>query len=86
MKSEVLDQAVQDIEIEASENIVAQNAQYRDKQDKEIGSNASELFGCLHPGKDKQHSEYKLVNDIGIYSWTNNDEELVLKRQKDERI
>ena len=84
--SEVLDQAVQDIESEVNENIVAPNAQYRDEQDKEIGSNVSELFGCFDPGKDKQHSEYGLINDIGIYSKTNDDEELVVKRLKDDEF
>jgi hypothetical protein len=41
--TEVLDQAVQDIESE--ENLVAPNTQYRDEQDREIGPKASELFG-----------------------------------------
>ena len=73
--SQVLGQSVQDIESKVNENIVAPNAQYRDEQDKEIGSNVSELFGCFDPRKDKQHSEYDLINDIGIYSKTNNDED-----------
>ena len=81
--TEILDQAVQDIESEESGNIVAPNAQYRDEQDRGIGSKVSELFGCFDPGKDKQHTEYDLINDIGIYSRTNDDEELVVKRLKD---
>ena len=81
--SDILDQAVQDIENEESAgNIVAPNTQYRDEQDKEIGSKFSELFGCFDPGKDKQHAEYDLINDIGIYPRTN-DEELMVKRLKD---
>ena len=64
--TEALDQAVQDIESEESCTVVAPNAQYRDEQDKEIGSKASELFGCFDPGKDKQHVEHDLINDIGI--------------------
>ena len=79
--TEVLDQAVQDIECE--ENLVAPNTQYRDEQDREIGPKASELFGCFDPGKDKQHSQYDLINDIGIYPRTNDDEELVVKRLND---
>ena len=43
----------------------------------------SELFGCFDPGKDKQHAEYDLINNIGIYPRTNDDEELVVKRLKD---
>ena len=81
--TDVLDQAVQDIESEESGSIVAPNAQYRDEQDREIGSKLSELFGCFDPGKDKQHAEYDLINDIGIYPRTNDDEELVVKRLKD---
>jgi hypothetical protein len=79
--TEVLDQAVQDIESE--ENLVAPNTQYRDEQDREIGPKASELFGCFDPGKDKQHAQYDLINDIGIYPRTNDDEELVVKRLND---
>ena len=81
--SDILDQAVQDIESEESGNIVAPNAQYRDEQDREIGSKLSELFGCFDPGRDKQHAEYDLINDIGIYPRTKDDEELVAKRLKD---
>ena len=81
--TDVLDQAVQDIESEESDNIVAPNTQYRDEQDREIGSKSSELFGCFDPGKDKQHAEFDLINDIGIYPRTNDDEELVVKRLND---
>ena len=81
--TEALDQAVQDIESEESSTIVAPNAQYRDEQDKEIGSKASKLLGCFDPGKDKQHVEYDLINDIGIYPRTNDDKELLVKRLKD---
>ncbi|CAB4007910.1 ATP-dependent DNA helicase PIF1 [Paramuricea clavata] len=82
--SAVIDQAVQDIESEEFGNVVAPNAQYRDEQDKDIGSKESELFGCFDPAKDKQHTEYYLINDIGIYPRTNDDEELVAKRLKDD--
>ena len=43
----------------------------------------SELFGCFDPGKDKKHVENDLINDIGIYARTNDDQELVAKRLKD---
>ena len=33
--------------------------------------------------KDKQHADYDLINDIGIYPRTNDDKELVGKRLKD---
>ena len=81
--TEILDRAVQDIESEEFGNVVAANAEYRDEKDKEIGPKLSELFGCFDPGKDKQHAEYDLINDIGVYPRTNDDEELVVKRLKD---
>ena len=74
---------MQDIESEVN-NIVAPNAQYRDEQDEEIGPKVSELFGCFDPGKEKQHSQYNLINDIAIYPRANDDEELVVKRLKDD--
>ena len=81
--TDVLDKGIKDIESEESGNIVALNAQYRDEQDKEIGSKFSELYGCFDPEKDKQHAKYDLINDFGIYPRTNGDEELVVKRLKD---
>ncbi len=74
-RTEALDQAVQDIESEESSTVVTPNAQYRDKQDKEIGSKASELFGCSDPSKDKQLVEYDLIN---IYPRTNDEEDQIL--------
>ena len=56
--TEILDQALQDIERE--ENLVAPNTQYRDEQDREIGTRASELFGCFDPTNDKQHTQYEI--------------------------
>ena len=70
----MLNLAVQDIGSEESSNIGASNSQYRDEQDKEIGSKSSELYGCFDPGKDKQHAEYDLINDIGIYPRTCSEE------------
>ncbi|CAB3995588.1 ATP-dependent DNA helicase PIF1 [Paramuricea clavata] len=60
---------VQDIESE--ENLVASNTQHRDEQDREIGPKASELFGCFDPGKDKQHAQYDLINDIALIRYLN---------------
>ena len=48
-----------------------------------MGSKFSELFGYFNPGKNKLHAEYDLINDIGIYPRTNDDEELVVNRLKD---
>ena len=63
--------------------VVAPNSQCCDEQDKQIGSKFSELYRCFDPGKDKQHAEYDLTNDICVYPRTNDDEELVVKRLKD---
>ncbi len=52
---------------------------YRDEQDEEIGPKTSELFGCFDAGKDQQHAQYDLINDMGIYPRTNNDEDFVVK-------
>lgn len=47
---------------------------------REIGSKESELFGCFEPGKDKQHSQYDLINDTGIFPTTDDNEELLMRR------
>ena len=41
------------------------------------------MYGCFDPEKNKEHADYDLINDIGIYSTTNDDKELVVKRLKD---
>ena len=47
----------------------------------ENSTRVGELFECFDPGKDKQHVEYNLINDIGIYPRTN--DEVLHKRLKD---
>ena len=42
------------------------------------------VFGCFDPGKNKQHCQYDLLDDIGIFPRTNDDEELQVKRISDE--
>jgi len=49
----------------------------------------SELFGCFDPGKNKQHNQYDLLDDIGIFPTsynhlTNDQEELVVKLMSDD--
>ena len=63
--------------------IVAPNAQYQDDRDREICSKEAELFGCFDPGKDKQHSQYDLINDTGIFPTTDDNEELLVRRLTD---
>jgi len=43
----------------------------------------SPLFGCFDPGTNKQHNQYDLMGDIGIFPRTNDDEDLVVKHMTD---
>lgn len=63
---------------------MAPNAQHRDEQDQEIGTKPSPLFGCFDPGKNEQHNQDNLMDDIGIFPKTNDDEDLVVKRMTDD--
>ncbi|XP_048584632.1 uncharacterized protein LOC125556698 [Nematostella vectensis] len=53
------------------------------EQDRAIKEKPSELFGCFDPGKNKQHNQYDLLDDIGIFPRYNDQEELVVKRVSD---
>ena len=80
--SEMLDKAMDDInnaEYESFHNI-APNAEHINKQDSAFQGKPSELFGCFDPGNNKQHKQYDLLDDIGIFPRNNDDEELLLKR------
>jgi len=79
----VLDDAIENVELEEFVD-VAPNTQHRDEQDQEIGTKPSPLFGCFDPGTNKQHNQYELMDDIGIFSRTNDDEDLVVKRMTDD--
>ena len=35
------------------------------QQDCTVKDKPSELFGCFDPGKNKQHNQYDLLDDIG---------------------
>ena len=59
---------------------VAQNTQHREEQHQEIGTKPSPLFGCFDPGTNKQHNQYDLMDDTGVYPRINGDEDLVVKR------
>ena len=81
--SEILDKAMEDLDNDYSENIsnsVAPNAQHINEQDIATNQKPSELFGCFDPGNNKQHSQYDLLDDIGIFPRCNDQEELLLKR------
>ena len=79
----MLDDAIENVELEEFVD-VAPNTQHRDEQDQEIGTKPSPLFGCFDPGTNKQHNQYELMDDIGIFSRTNDDEDLVVKRMTDD--
>ena len=58
---------------------VAPNAEHINQQDCAIKDKPSELFGCFDPGKNKKHSQYDLLDDVGIFPRCNDQEELVVK-------
>ena len=37
------------------------------------------MFGCFDPGNDKQHSQFDLLDDIGIFTRCDDQEELLVK-------
>ena len=81
--SEILDKAMEDLDNDYWENIsnsVAPNAQHINEQDCATKQKPSELFGCFDPGNNKQHSQYDLLDDIGIFPRCDDQEELLLKR------
>jgi len=84
--SEILDKALNDMSnVECDDfNNVAPNAEHINKQDCAVKDKPSELFGCFDPGKNKQHSRYDLLDDIGIFPRSNDKEELVIKRISDD--
>ena len=63
---------------------VAPDAEHINKQDCAVKQKPSELFGCFDPGKNKQHSQYDLLDDIGIFPRNNDNEELLIKRMSDD--
>ena len=85
--SEILEKAIERFSNGESENFdnVAPNAEHMNKEDCAIGDKPSELFGCFNPGKNKDHSQYDLLDDIGIFPRSNDQEELIIKRMSDEK-
>lgn len=64
---------------------VAPNTEHFNKQDYDVKDKPSELFGCFDSGKNKQHSQYELFQDIGIRPSCIDDEELLTKCISDEK-
>lgn len=83
--SEVLDKAMDNMNNAKYDNFdnVAPNAEHLNKQDCAVKQKPSELFGCFDPGKNKHHSQYDLLDDIGIFPRNNDNEELLMKRMSD---
>ena len=84
--SEILDKAMEDMNNAECDNFdnVAPNAEHINQQDCSVEDKPSELFGCFDPGKNKQHNQYDLLDDIGIFPRGNDQEELVVKRMSDD--
>ena len=84
--SEILDKVIEDMnnaECDCFDN-VAPNAEHINQQDCAVEDKPSELFGCFDPSKNKQHSQYDLLDDIGIFPRSNDQEELVAKHMSDD--
>ena len=80
--SEILDKALEDMNNTECDSFdsVAPNAEHINNQDCAVKDKPSELFSCFDPGKNKQHTQYDLLDDIGIFPRSNDQEELVIKR------
>jgi hypothetical protein len=85
--SDVLEMALEDLDYHSQFDDcggnVAPNTQHIDEQDLTVGKKASDLFGCFDPGTNKQHSQYDLLDDVGIFPRSSKNEELVIKRMQD---
>ena len=86
--TEIIDKAIEDIENDELEEFpeLAPNTQHKEKEDQEIGAKPSELYGCFDPSTNKQSSQYDLMDDIGIFPRTSDNEELAVKRMNDEEF
>ena len=86
--TEIIDKAIEDIENDELEEFpeLAPNTQHKEKEDQEIGAKPSDLFGCFDPSTNKQSSQYDLMDDIGIFPRTSDNEELAVKRMNDEEF
>ena len=84
--SEILDKAMEDMNNFECDNFdnVAPNTEHIKKQDCAVKDKPSELFGCFDPGKSKQHNQYDLLDDIGIFPRSSDEEQLVIKRMSDD--
>ena len=81
-----IDKAVEDMHNSEWENFdtVAPNTKHINKQDCAVKNQPSECFGCFDPGKSKQHSQYDLLDDIGIFPRNSDEENLVIKHMSDD--
>ena len=84
--SEILDKAMDDMnnsECDTFDN-TALNAEHINKQDCAVKRKPGELLGCFDPGKNKQHSQYDLLDDIGIFPRNNDNEDFLIKPTSDD--
>ena len=84
--SEMLDKTMEDMnnaECDTFDNVTP-NVEHINQQDCSVKDKPSELFGCFDPGKNKQYNQYDLLDDIGIFPRSNDQEEFVVKRMSDD--
>lgn len=82
--SDLLDKAMEHFDNDHFDDSVAPNAQHINDQDSAKKQKPSELFGCFDPGSNKQHSQYDLLDDIGIFPRCDDQEDLLVKRISNE--
>lgn len=73
--SEIVDKAMNYMNNAEHDNFdnVAPNTKHINNQVCTIKNKPSELFGCFDPGKNKQHKQYDLLDDIGIKRMSGDD-------------
>ena len=75
--SDILDKAIKALNDDNYCAPVAPHTQHMNEQDIAAKIKPTELFECLDPGTNKQHSQYDLFQDMNILPRNNDDEELI---------
>ena len=62
---------------------VTRNAEHINKQDCIVKEKPNELFSCFGPGKNKEHNQYDLLDDIGSFPRSSDEKEVVSNQMSD---
>ena len=76
--TDILEKAFEDLNTLDSDETgnIAPCTQHSDEQDQSTERKESQLFGCFDPGDNKVHSQYDLLDDVGIFPRLTEDENL----------